>query len=253
MSEFLGRRVIVIGGSRGIGLAVSRTLAKRGAHLAIGARDIAVLQRAQDELRTGGKAPHVDVCDIRDARSAAAFVGSSAAHLGGLDVLINCASSFTRTDDEDGWLEALNVDLLGVVRAVKAAELLLKQSGSGAIVNMSSVGSRTAHPHRQAYGAAKAALEQYTRATARLYADAGIRVNCVVAGSTDFPGGIWDQIRRDNPKAYEATKRSIPLGGFAVPQDIAEAVVFLASERARWITGQCILVDGGQAAGVLAA
>ena len=77
-------------------------------------------------------------------------------------------------------------------------------------------------------------------------------MNCVVSGSADFPGGIWDDTRKNDPQAYEATSRSIPLGGFAEPRDIAEAVVFLASERARWITGQCILVDGGQAAAMLA-
>jgi 3-oxoacyl-[acyl-carrier protein] reductase len=74
-------------------------------------------------------------------------------------------------------------------------------------------------------------------------------VNCVVAGSTDFPGGIWDRIRRSDPARYEAARRSIPLGGFAGAAQIADAVLFLASPRASWITGQCIVVDGGQTAG----
>lgn len=253
MREFSNRRVVVIGGSRGIGYAVSRMLVARGARVAIGARDTAVLARVRDELCYEGATPYVGACDIADTPSTGAFIDFAATRLGGIDALINCASKFTRADDDAAWLEAMNVDLMGVVRAVRAAEPMLKQGGSSAIVTMSSVGSHTAHPHRRAYGAAKAALEQYTRATARLYAADGIRVNCVVAGSTDFPGGIWDEIRQANPEAYDATSRSIPLGGFAEPQDIAEAVVFLASERARWITGQCILVDGGQAAGMIAA
>ena len=254
MKEFSGRRAVVIGGSRGIGLAVSQILVERGARLAIGARDAEVLESVKaDLLRIEGADLHVGRCDIADTNSTKGFIEAAARQLGGIDVLINCASRFTRTDDEDGWMEALNVDLLGVVRTLKAAAPMLKRSGSGAVVTMSSVGSRTAHPQRQAYGAAKGALEQYTRASARLYAPDGIRVNCVVSGSTDFPGGIWDEIRQNNPEAYEATRRSIPLGGFARPQDIAESVVFLASERARWITGQCILVDGGQAAAMLAA
>ncbi|GGD38515.1 SDR family NAD(P)-dependent oxidoreductase [Aureimonas glaciei] len=254
MKEFSNRRVVVIGGSRGIGLAVSRILVERGARLAIGARDTEILESVRcDLLRTEGAEIHVGKCDIGYTASTCDFVKAADAHLGGIDVLINCASRFTRSDDEDAWIEALNVDLLGVVRALKAAVPMLKRSGNGTVVTMSSVGSRTAHPQRQAYGAAKAALEQYTRASARRYAPDGIRVNCVVSGSADFPGGIWDETRKNDPQAYEAARRSIPLGGFAEPRDIAEAVVFLASERARWITGQCILVDGGQAAAMLAA
>ena len=121
MTEFLNRRVVVIGGSRGIGYAVSRMLVARGACIAIGARDTTVLTRVRDELSYEGAMPFVGGCDIADTLSTGAFIDTAAARLGGIDALINCASGFTRADDDAAWHEAMNVDLMGVVRAVRAA------------------------------------------------------------------------------------------------------------------------------------
>jgi 3-oxoacyl-[acyl-carrier protein] reductase len=152
-------------------------------------------------------------------------------------------------NDEAGWASAFNTDLMGSVRAVNAAVPFLTKSGRSSVVNMSSVGARQAAPDRLPYVAMKAAVEQYTTSAARLYAGAGIRVNCVVVGSTDFPGGIWERIRQSDFARWERQKKSIPLGGFATPEHIADAVRFLISEQAGWITGQCVVVDGGQTVG----
>jgi 3-oxoacyl-[acyl-carrier protein] reductase len=122
------------------------------------------------------------------------------------------------------------------------------RSPQASVVTLSSVGARQGAPDRMPYVVMKAAIEQYTISAVRLYAPTRIRVNCVVAGSTDFPGGIWDRIRQASPERYDAARRSIPLGDFA-PQSIAEATLFLVSPRASWITGHCLVVDGGQTAG----
>jgi 3-oxoacyl-[acyl-carrier protein] reductase len=253
MTEFYGKRAIIIGGTRGIGQAAASLLAARGASVAVGARDVGALQSTKEMLRASGNKVHVGSCDLGDTPSLERFVGESAEALGGIDILINCASSFSIADSEEGWESAFNIDLFGTVRAVKATVPYLRQCEAGAIVNVSSVTARQAQPDRLPYGAAKAAVEQYTHSAAKLYAPDRIRVNCVVPGSTMIAGGVWDRVRKDNLDLYNATIRSIPLGGLADPESIAEGITFLASNRARWITGQCLVVDGGQTSGAVAA
>ncbi|SFB54024.1 3-oxoacyl-[acyl-carrier protein] reductase [Rhizobium sp. NFR07] len=253
MTEFYGRKAVVIGGSRGIGLATASLLATRGASLAVGARDLQALERTREMLKTSDNTIHVCPCDLSDAESVEHFVAQSAEALGGIDILINCASSFSLADSDEGWEAAIQIDLFGTVRAVRATVPYLRKGEAGAIVNVSSVSARQAKPDRLPYGAAKAAVEQYTHSAAKLYGPDRIRVNCVVPGSTFIAGGIWDRVRRDNLDLYNATIQSIPLGGLADPDSIAEGIAFLASTRARWITGQCLVVDGGQTSGAVAA
>ncbi len=111
---------------------------------------------------------------------------------------------------------------------------------------MASVAALKAAPARIAHGAMKAAVVHETASNALALAADGIRVNCVLHGSTEAPGGIWGQLSQANPKLYRETLESIPLGRLATPDDIARVVLFLASSKAGWITGQSIVVDGGQ-------
>lgn len=235
-----------MGGSKGIGRAITEAFAAEGASVAIAARTIEPLLILKSDLAKRGTKSHVGVCDVGSAISVKDFIASAAEALDGLDVLVNCASSISIVDDEEGWMAAFNTDMMGAVRGTNAVLPYLERSDCPAIVNISSVSSRQAKPDRLPYAAMKAALEQYTASSAIRLSPSGIRVNCVVAGSTDFPGSIWDGFRQTNFAFYEAGRKSIPLGGFAKPEDIANAVVFLASNRARWITGQCLVVDGGQ-------
>jgi 3-oxoacyl-[acyl-carrier protein] reductase len=253
MTEFYGKKAIIIGGTRGIGHAAASLLAERGASLAVGARDMRGLAHTREKLQTPYNTIYAARCDLSDNGSVERFVEQSAEVLGGIDILINCASSFSIADSDEGWEAAFQVDLLGTVRAVRASVPYLRNSEAGAIVNVSSVSARQAQPDRLPYGAAKAAVEQYTHSAAKLYGHDRIRVNCVVPGSTFFVDGIWDRMRRENLDLYNATIRSIPLGGLADPDSIAEGIAFLASTRARWITGQCLVVDGGQTSGAVAA
>ena len=242
-------KAIVLGGSKGIGRAIAQSLAAEGALVAVGARHAEPLRELQADGAASNHPIHVAPCDVTNPASVEQFILEAADALHGIDALINCASSFSQTNDEESWAAAFNTDLMGSVRAVNAALPFLMRSARGAIVNMSSVGARQAAPDRLPYVAMKAALEQYTASAARLYAQAGIRVNCVVVGSTDFPGSVWDGIRRADFARWERTRKAIPLGGFAKPENIADAVRFLISAQAGWITGQCIAVDGGQTAG----
>ena len=248
MALFGGRRIkaVIMGGSKGIGRAISEAIVTHGASIAVGARGIDALVTLKIQLSERAGTIHVAACDVSDPASVRRFMPAAADALGGIDILINCASSFSSSNDEEGWKAAFGTDLMGAVRCVNAALPYLKASSGGAIVNLSSVGVRRAAPDRIPYVAVKAALEQYTASAALAYAQSSIRVNCVVVGSTDFPGSMWDRIKRANPKLYETTKAKIPLGGFASPAKIADSVLFLASPLASWITGQCIVVDGGQ-------
>ncbi len=251
--DFGGTRVVVAGGSRGIGRSIALGFAKAGAAVSICARGAAALEATRTELAEQGGVVHVATCDLADAAAIAAYVPAAAAALGGIDVLVNNASGFGATDDEAGWAASVSVDLMAIVRASQAARPLLEESakaGRGpAIVNISSISALRASRRTPPYGAIKAAVMHYTASQAAILAPAGIRVNCVAPGSIEFPGGSWEDRRTSNPTLYERTLASIPFGRMGRPEEVAEVVLFLASRRASWVTAQSIVVDGGQLLG----
>jgi 3-oxoacyl-[acyl-carrier protein] reductase len=132
------------------------------------------------------------------------------------------------------------------VRASHAAIPLIERAGGGSIVHISSIAGLHASARIAPYGAVKAALIQYTSTQGAALAAKKIRVNSVAPGSIEFPGGIWDERKRDNRRLYDDTLRSIPWGRMGLPEEIASVVLFLASDLASWITGQTVVVDGGQ-------
>ena len=135
---------------------------------------------------------------------------------------------------------------MATVRASRAALPFIEKSKAGAIVNISSISGQHASASDPAYGAAKAGLIHYTTTQAAMLAGKGIRVNCVAPGSIEFPDGYWDRIRRNDPTTYEKVKSGIPFGRHGRPEEVANAVLFLASPMASWITGHTIVTDGGQ-------
>jgi 3-oxoacyl-[acyl-carrier protein] reductase len=152
------------------------------------------------------------------------------------------------SDDEESWTASVNVDLLASVRATRKVTPWMASSGGGSIIHIASVsgmqvffgGSGTA------YAAVKAALISHSKSSAEALAAQKIRVNAIAPGSIEFPGGIWERVKVGNRPFYDAVLGGIPWGRMGRPEEVADAVVFLASPRASWITGVCLAVDGGQ-------
>ena len=247
--DFAHKRIVVTGGSRGIGRAIALGFAAAGADVSICARGAPMLESSRAEIARHGRKAHAGVCDLADGAAIARYVSDAAAALGGIDVLVNNASGFGMADTEAGWAAGLSVDVMAMVRASHAALPLLEAAGESSIIHISSIAGYRASARAPAYAAVKAAMISYTSSQAALLAPQRIRVNGIAPGSIEFPGGVWDQRRQANDPLYAKTLKSIPFGRMGTPEEIAEVALFLASAHARWVTGQTIAVDGGQLLG----
>jgi 3-oxoacyl-[acyl-carrier protein] reductase len=243
--DFSGKRAVVCGGSRGIGRAIALGFADAGAAVSICARGADTLEQTRGEIARFGHTAHAGVCDLGDANAIRHYIADAAAVLGGIDVLVNNASGFGSSDDEAGWSISMSVDMMAIVHATQAALPSLK-AAKGCVVNTSSISALHTAVRQPPYGAIKAAAIHYTATQAAMYAKDGVRVNGIAPGSIEFPGGVWDRRKSDNPTLYNAVLRSIPFGRLGQPEEVANVVLFLASPMASWITGQTIVVDGGQ-------
>jgi 3-oxoacyl-[acyl-carrier protein] reductase len=247
--DFTGKRVVVCGGSRGIGRSIALGFAQAGASVSICARDPNGLEATRAELAKATKIAHAGTCDLADAAAIAKYVPAAAEALGGIDYLVNNASGFGIGDDEDGWKPSLDVDVMATVRASRAALPYIEKADGGAIVNISSISGLAPSTRTPAYGAVKAAVIHYTTSQAAMLARKGIRVNCIAPGSIEFPGGVWDQRKKQAPELYGRILKSIPFGRLGHPEEVANVALFLCSPQGRWVTGQTIAVDGGQMLG----
>ncbi len=242
-----GARVLVAGGSRGIGLAIAHAFARAGAHISLCARDGDVLRQAAAQLEAAG-APrvHPQPCDLSDPRQIEQWVEAAATALEGIDIVINNASGYGNGNDDASWQAGFDIDLMAAVRTNRIAVPYLRNSTMPAILNISSINASVPTPRAAAYSTAKAALNYYTTAMATELARERIRVNALAPGSIEFPGGLWERRRDAEPALYAQIRERIPFGGFGDVEDVARAAVFLCSPEARWITGQVLAVDGGQ-------
>jgi 3-oxoacyl-[acyl-carrier protein] reductase len=247
--DLSGKRVIVTGGSRGIGRAIALAFAEAGAHVSICARGAEALEAARAEIAAKRITAHAASCDLADGEAVARYIAEAAEALGGIDILVNNASGFGSTDDEAGWEKSLTVDLMATVRATRAATPFLEKSEAAAILNISSTSAFHPSVRSTPYGVAKSAVIQYTRNRAAALAPQGIRVNCIAPGSIEFPGGSWEKRKTDNPQLYNSILRGIPFGRLGHPEEVARVAAFLVSPLAGWVTGQTIMVDGGQTLG----
>jgi 3-oxoacyl-[acyl-carrier protein] reductase len=247
--DFANKRVSVTGGSRGIGRAIALGFAAAGADVSICARGAAALDATRAELAATGRRAHAATCDLADEAAVRRYVMEAGAALGGIDVLVNNASGFGMGDDEAGWSAGLSVDVMATVRASHAALALLEAANGSSIINVASISGYRASTRAPAYGAVKAVVMHYTASQAAALASSGIRVNCIAPGSIEFPGGHWESLRLAKDPLYSQILAKIPFGRMGTPDEVAGVALFLASTEARWITGQTIVVDGGQLLG----
>ncbi len=244
--ELGGKRVVVAGGSRGIGRSIALACAAAGADVSICARGMGPLMAARDAIAAFGHMAHAAACDLSDQAQIETYIAAAAGALGGIDVLVNNATGLAGGDDEASWDASLTVDLLAVVRASRAALPHLLAGRDATIINISSGSGLNPSTRTPAYGAAKAAVIHYTRTQAASLARQGIRVNCIAPGSIEFPGGSWEERKLTQPALYNAVLDACPAGRLGTPEEVANVAVFLASPMASWITAQIIGVNGGQ-------
>ncbi|RKN43938.1 SDR family NAD(P)-dependent oxidoreductase [Streptomyces hoynatensis] len=244
--DLAGLTALVTGGASGIGLATARLLAARGARLAVLDRDPRVLPEAE-RAELGALA-----CDVTDDEAVRASVAAAAERLGGLDILVNNAGigaqGTVADNDDEEWRRVLDVNVLGMVRVTRAALPHLRRSKAAAVVNTCSIAATAGLPQRALYSASKGAVLALTLAMAADHIREGIRVNCVNPGTAATP---WvDRLLQaaEDPEAERAALNARqPLGRLVTAQEVAAAIVYLASPASGSTTGTALPVDGGMA------
>jgi 3-oxoacyl-[acyl-carrier protein] reductase len=246
-----GKRALITGSSRGIGFAVARALAAEGAAVGLIARDAGGLADAARTLAGQGTFAATAAADVTDIPALRRAVDEIATALGGLDHLVANAGGTVGggnlTNSRDGEFAAtLALNAGHAAELIRAGLPHLRAAGGGAVVIVASITGLRPAP-RTAYAAAKAAEIQLAATAAQELAPVGIRVNAVSPGSIMFPGGSWDTFRQENPEDFDAFLSSqFPFGRLGRPEEVADAVAFVLSERASWISGANIVVDGAQ-------
>jgi 3-oxoacyl-[acyl-carrier protein] reductase len=244
---------VVTGSSRGLGLATARSLAAEGCRVCICARGDARLREAAEEVSAvAGDAERVlpILADLATAEGVRLVVDRTVERFGGLDILVNnvglaAGGGLLDTSDEQ-WREAVDQTLFPAIRASRLAVPHMRQRGGGAIVIVASIFGREAGG-RMAYNAVKAAEISLAKSLAQQLASSGIRVNSVSPGSILFEGGSWWRRQQSDPAGIAGfVARELPFGRFGRPEEVGDVIAFLCSDRASWISGTSIVVDGGQ-------
>jgi NAD(P)-dependent dehydrogenase (short-subunit alcohol dehydrogenase family) len=240
-----GLRAAVTGGTRGIGRAIAERLAAEGCDVAVCARTAADVPKAVAALQAKGVRASGQALDVADAAALKGWIDATARGFGGLDILVANASGFAEGASAEAIRHAIEVDLLHTVNASEAALPHLERSKAGAIVAIASIsGVEDYGLGEAAYGTGKAALLYYMKSLADHLARKGVRANVVSPGSIFFEGGFWDRCKSDMPDVYAATLAANPMGRLGRPEEIANAVAFVASPAASFMAGSNIVVDG---------
>jgi 3-oxoacyl-[acyl-carrier protein] reductase len=245
-----GKVAMVTGASRGLGRAMAQALAAEGVRLSICARGADTLEQVAVQLQNDGAQVLARALDICDPAAAKAWTEATVGQFGGIDILVNNAGgarvgTLNQVSDE-AWQQAFELNFFSGVRLARLCAAEMEKRGEGSIINISSIYGREAGGPLS-YNASKAALISFTKMLARELAPRHVRVNSVAPGSILYPGGTWERVFRENP-AFEKDfiSHDFPAGRLGRPEEVAYAVLMLASPRASWITGTCLPVDGAQ-------
>lgn len=247
-AHFRDQVAIVTGGGTGLGLAMAEALASRGAQLVLASRNPEHLEAPVAAICAAGGRAEYRVVDIRQPDAVAAMVRDVAAKLGRLDILINnAAGNFvcpTEKLSPNGWRSVIDIVLNGTFYCSRFAGEVMIEQKSGRILNIIANYAWGGSPGTIHSAAAKAGVLALTRTLAVEWARFGIRVNAIAPGPIDTEGArqqLWDK-----PQIYERLVRSVPLRRFGKPEDVANAALYLLSEYANYVTGEVLVVDGGE-------
>ncbi|NMO17578.1 SDR family oxidoreductase [Pyxidicoccus fallax] len=249
--ELKGKAALVTGSSRGIGRAIAAALAKEGARVLLTARGAEALEATAAELRAAGADVATCVTDVATQAGAVEAVNAAVRAFGTLDILVNNvggsggAGAFDAATVEQ-WATVMDRNLMSAVWCSQRAVEVMRERGGGCIVHINSIFGRE-YATSAPYTVAKAGITALTKEMAVDLARHRIRVNGVAPGSILFPGGSWDKRQKADPeKVAKLVRDELPWGRFGTPEEVADVVTFLCSERARWVTGATLPVDGGQ-------
>jgi NAD(P)-dependent dehydrogenase (short-subunit alcohol dehydrogenase family) len=239
---------IITGAGRGIGRAIAHAFARAGASVAVASRTPEEVERVAGEVRELGGRALVVATDAADEAAMHALVERTVSEFGTLDIMVNNAgvapflASFMDTRPE-GFEKYFGINFWSAVYGTRVAGAVLLEKGSGCVVNLASIDAITVEHGLAYYGAAKAAIVNLTRSTALEWASSGVRVNALAPGWIDTS---MNAPERADPEAERKILAAIPLGRWGRPEEIAAAAVFLCSSAAAFITGEVLVIDGGQ-------
>ena len=246
MFDLSGKTALITGGSRGIGAAIAAAFVAAGAKVALNSRGLEQLQKTSDEVGAAVVLPG----DVTDQDAARAVVAGAIDGLGQLDVIVNNVGGngvmvpFPQLRFP-GWTKVMRLNVDSAVHVLQAAAPHLLERRTGSVINVASVAGLSATPAMAQYGASKAALISLTRTLAVEWASTGVRVNALCPGwtATDLNRTLWE-----NEEVYAGLTATIPMGRWARAEEMAGPALFLASDASSFMTGQTLVVDGGQTA-----
>jgi NAD(P)-dependent dehydrogenase (short-subunit alcohol dehydrogenase family) len=239
-----GKKVIMNGGSHGIGLETLKLFTAEGANIAFFSRDQGRVDAALAAVAGNPGKAHGEALDMNDnAEGYRAWLSRAVETLGGCDIFIHTASASGMGATQD-WHKCFEIDVMGGVAGIEVLEGALEASGNGSVIFMSSTAAVETFIMPQAFNAIKAALITYASQLSQSLAAKGIRVNTVTPGPIEYKTGNWEAIKAAMPDFYNGTVAQMPMGRLGAPEEVARAIVFLASPASSYTTGTNLVVDG---------